>query len=178
VKLVGFLFDEKMTWAGMIAGIAKKARQRIGMLTRLRPLLDDQNMETMYTTFIRPVLEYGSIQFMGAADTHLHKLDAVQRTAERIGRFQVESLQSRREAAAISLTFKLLDGRGRGVLKNFVPTIIQLTTQKVRSVAGVQDMLLAGFSWRADAKLDLWMLTKGAIWDASTTSGRNCLKMS
>ena len=124
VKLVGFLFDEKMTWAGMIAGIAKKARQRIGMLTRLRPLLEDQNMETMYTTFIRPVLEYGSIQFMGTAYTHLHKLDAVQRTAERIGRFQVESLQSRREAAAISLTFKLLDGRGRGVLKNFVPTII------------------------------------------------------
>jgi hypothetical protein len=96
----------------------------LGMLTRLRPLLDDQNMETMYTTFIRPILEYGSIQFMGAADTHLHKLDAVQRAAERIGRFQVESLQSRREAAAISLTFKLLDGRGRGVLKNFVPKVI------------------------------------------------------
>ena len=124
VKLVGFMFDERMSWAGMIAGIAKKARQRLGMLTRLRPLLDDQNMETMYTTFIRPILEYGSVQFMGAADTHLHKLDAVQRTAERIGRFQVESLQSRREAAAISLTFKLLDGRGRGVLKNFVPKVI------------------------------------------------------
>ena len=112
VKLVGFMFDEKMSWAGMIAGIAKKARQRLGMLTRLRPLLDDRNMETMYTTFIRPILEYGSIQFMGASVTHLHKLDTVQRTAERIGRFQVESLQSRREAAAISLTFKLLDGRG------------------------------------------------------------------
>ena len=61
---------------------------------------------------------------MGAADTHLHKLDVVQRTAEGIGRFQVASLQSKREVAAISLTFKLLEGRGRDVLKNFVPTVI------------------------------------------------------
>ena len=54
VKLVGCLFDEMMAWAGMVAGIAKKARQRIGMLTRLRPLLDDQSMETMYTAGLRP----------------------------------------------------------------------------------------------------------------------------
>ena len=99
VKLVGYLFDEKLSWSGMIAGIAQKARMRLGMLSRPRPLLNDRNMETMYTTFIRPILEYGSVQFMGAAETHLAKLDAVQRTAERIGRFKVESLQSRREAA-------------------------------------------------------------------------------
>ena len=54
VKLVGFLFDMMTIWTGMIAGIAKKARQRIGMLTRLRPLLDDQSMETMYTAGLRP----------------------------------------------------------------------------------------------------------------------------
>ena len=99
VKLVGYLFDEGLSWSGMIAGIAQKARMRLGMLSRLRPLLNDRNMETMYTTFIRPILEYGSVQFMGAAETHLAKLDAVQRTTERIGRFKVESLQSRREAA-------------------------------------------------------------------------------
>ena len=105
VKLVGYLFDEKLGWSGMISALAKKARMRLGMLRRLRPLLDDNNMSTMYTTFIRPILEYGSVQFMGAAVTHLDKLDAsaVQRTAEKIGRFEVESLKSRREAAAISL---------------------------------------------------------------------------
>ena len=46
---------------------------------------------------------------------------------KRIGRFKVESLQSRREAAAVSLThgtLKLLGGRGRGVLKALVPKLI------------------------------------------------------
>ena len=45
------------------------------MLTRLRPLLDNKNLECMYTTFIRPIMEYGSVQFMGAASTHLAQLD-------------------------------------------------------------------------------------------------------
>ena len=54
VKIVGCLFDGMMTWAGMVAGIAKKASQRIVMLTRLRPVLGDQNMETMYTAGLHP----------------------------------------------------------------------------------------------------------------------------
>ncbi len=47
----------------------------------------------VYTSFIRPIMEYGAIQFMGAKEVHLAKLDAVQKTAERIGNFKVESLQ-------------------------------------------------------------------------------------
>jgi hypothetical protein len=116
VKLVGYLFDEHLSWAGMIKDVAMKARRRLGMLVRLRPLLDDRNMQHMYTAFIRPVLEYGSIQYMGAAPTHLALLDQVQHTAEKIGRFTVESLQSRREAAAVAFTLKLLAGGGRALL--------------------------------------------------------------
>ena len=61
-----------------------------------------------------------------ATVTHLEKLDAVQRAAEKIGRFEVESLQSRREAAAISFTLKLMDGKGRGVLKDMAPVVIDI----------------------------------------------------
>ena len=56
--------------------------------------------------------------------THLKKLDVVQKAAERIGNFTVESLGCRREAAAIAFTLKLLNGDGRGVLKDYVPTLI------------------------------------------------------
>ena len=56
VKLVGYTFDEEMTWASMIGAIATKARVRLGMLNRLRPLLSDHNMEAIYTSFIRPIL--------------------------------------------------------------------------------------------------------------------------
>ena len=82
-------------------------------------------------------MEYGSICFMGAATTHLNKLDLIQHAAEKIGNFKVESLQERREAAAIAFTCKLLDGKGRGVLKKFVPQI-EYGNGNTRSSCGLQ----------------------------------------
>jgi hypothetical protein len=130
VKLVGYTFDEELTWSEMIATKAKKARMRLGMLSKLRRFLDDANMKLMYTSFIRPIMEYGGVQFMGADITHLKKLDSVQAAAEKIGRFTVETLASRREASAVAFTLKLLAGKGRGVLKRHVPEIITRKSNK------------------------------------------------
>ena len=114
----------------MISANAKKARCRIGMLCKLRHVLDDDNMKNMYVSFIRPMLEYGSVQYMGAKASHLKKLDVVQRAAERIRNFEVPSLRLRREAAAVSFTLKLLDGAGRGVLANYAPTLITKSSNR------------------------------------------------
>ena len=38
-------------------------------------MLDDNNMKTMYTMVVRSVMEYGNVVYMGAAQTHLQKLD-------------------------------------------------------------------------------------------------------
>ena len=66
-----------MTWAAMIDDIAKKTRVigvRIGMLNRLRSLLSDRNMEAMYSSFIRSIMETPSMvrsnSCVGVADTH------------------------------------------------------------------------------------------------------------
>ena len=68
---------------------------------------------------IRLILEHGSLVYMGAARSHLDKLDRVQRSAEKIGGFKVESLQSRREATAVSLAFDLLDGSSHSSLLQY-----------------------------------------------------------
>ena len=44
-------------------------------------MLDESNLHLMYTMFIRPILEYGSLVYMGAAQSHLDKLDRVQDSA-------------------------------------------------------------------------------------------------
>ena len=81
-------------------------------------------MKTMYMAFVRSILEYGNVLYMGAAQTHLDKLDAVQSAAEKFGRFKADSLQSRREAAAIDLALKLLDQDCRPGLNQFAPALI------------------------------------------------------
>jgi hypothetical protein len=124
IELVGFTIGSKLTWGLMIDDIAKKARKRIAALYRMSTSLDSGNLKLMYTSFIRYILEYGSVQWMGAAPSHLAKLDRVQAAAERIGGFKVESLVVRRETAVLALNFKLLDGKGRGILRNQTPTLM------------------------------------------------------
>ena len=64
--------------------------------------------------FIRSIMEYNSISWMGAAQSHLDELDRVQHSAEQIGRFIAEPLKARKDAAAMSFALKLLDGKARG----------------------------------------------------------------
>ena len=125
MKLVGFIFDCKMTMAPMVDHVARKARSKLSAVHRLRQHLDSKNMEQMYKAFVRSTIEYGNLVYLSAADTHKQKLDRIQARAAKIGNFSLETLDSRRCAALIGFTFKLLDGGGRGLLDDFVPTITE-----------------------------------------------------
>ena len=80
-------------------------------------------MELMYKAFVRSTIEYGSLEYMSAGSSYKEKLERIQAVAERMGGFEVESLDSRREASLIGFIFKLLDGEGRGMLNDFIPTL-------------------------------------------------------
>ena len=122
MRLAGFWFDSKLTFGGMIGRLAKKARSRVAALRRLKPMLNSENLKTMYTSFVRSVMEFGSLAYMSAVDTHLEKLDRIQKSISSSCGFEVESLESRREAAVVSMAFKMFDGKARGDLNLFKPS--------------------------------------------------------
>jgi hypothetical protein len=133
MKLVGFVFDSKLKWAGMVDRVRSKARCRLGALFRMCGVLDSENKGIMYKAFIRSVMEYGCLSYFGASKTHLAKLDAVQKRAERICGCKFESLQGRRDAASFGLICKLLDDGGRGDLNLFKPELSNASGGKTRS---------------------------------------------
>ena len=51
-------------------------------------------------------------------------------TAQKIGNFKVESLQSRCEAIDVAFTLKLLDCAARGVLKKHIPKVVTRKSNK------------------------------------------------
>ena len=75
--------------------------------------------------FERSKIEYGKLVYWGAAEGYLEKLDRVQSSAvsmlENSSAFFIPSLESRRQAAAVGLSFKLLGGQGRGALSEVQP---------------------------------------------------------
>jgi hypothetical protein len=134
--LVGLKIDPKLRWGPMVDKLAVKARQRLGALSRVRHLLDSRNMCAIYTMFIRSIMEYNCVSWMGTAQTHLDKLDRIQASAQKIGGFKIESLQCRREAATVAFALKLMSGKARGELNNFVPKVIEplkLTRKRTRN---------------------------------------------
>ena len=87
-------------------------------------------------------MEYGSVAWIGAADSHLDKLDSVQRRAGSIGHFTTGTLAARREMAALSFAFKLMDCQARGVRKDHIPQLYEplllLKKRTCQVIAGKQ----------------------------------------
>ena len=82
---------------------------------------------------MRSKIEYGSLVYWGAADGHLRDFDASQRSAHKLLQKpeQVDpplpSLESRRQAAAVGLACKLLDGKGCGLRTELKPVFVDPT---------------------------------------------------
>ena len=58
--LVGITIDSRLRWGPMVDKLATKARQRLGALSRVRHLLDSANLKTIYSMFIRSIMEYSA----------------------------------------------------------------------------------------------------------------------
>ena len=134
MKLVGFIFDPTMSMKPMIDHVARKARTKLSAICRLKQHLDHKNLEQMYKAFVRSSIEYGNLVYMSAAASTKTKLDRVQTAAAKMGQFEVESLGSRRQAGLIGFVFKLLDGDGRGMLNEFIPSLVEPALSKTREV--------------------------------------------
>jgi hypothetical protein len=110
VKLLGVTLDHHLTLGSHIDKTVKKCHGLLGMLYRAAPFLPRDLLRMTYTALIRSQLEFASAVFTNAADTHLRKLDTVQKMASRticgaarnahsaplLELLKLESLESRR----------------------------------------------------------------------------------
>ena len=82
IKVLGFHFDFLLTWELQISDVLGCARQRAGQLYHCCSLLTQQDMCTVYKSWIHPTLEYGNILYSGAATTHLCHFNDLQSRIE------------------------------------------------------------------------------------------------
>ena len=77
-KHLGVYLSNDCFWHKHIDYITKKAWYRINMLRKLTFRLDRKSLETIYTTFIRPLLEYGDIIWDNCTQQEKIELDKIQ----------------------------------------------------------------------------------------------------
>jgi hypothetical protein len=78
---LGVDIESKFSWQTHIQKIANKATKCVGLMRRVCRDLPRSTLENLYTTMVRPVLEYGNILVDGSPLAHTCHLDRVQREA-------------------------------------------------------------------------------------------------
>ena len=66
-KHLGIELSTNLSWKEHITTISENAGKKLNILAKLKNLIDRKTLTTMYTSFIRPGLEYGSIVFFVTA---------------------------------------------------------------------------------------------------------------
>ena len=125
-KHLGVELSTNLSWKDHATTISKKAGKKLNVLAKLKYLLDRKTLTTMYTSFIRPGLEYASIVFCNCTETEEDILESVQKRAFKIitggivryptnyvyNEIGLETLKTRRNTNVFLFFFKIMHNMG------------------------------------------------------------------
>jgi len=83
-KFLGVIIDSKLSWKDHIFYICNKIAKGIGIIRKVRDLLDRDTLLSLYYTFVYPYMTYCNIIWGKAAKIHLLKLHLLQKRILRI----------------------------------------------------------------------------------------------
>ena len=73
-KFLGVIIDHKLNWSDHILCIKNKISKSIGIINKIRNLLDRNTLRNLYFTFIYPYLIYCIEIWGNTNDTHLNPI--------------------------------------------------------------------------------------------------------
>ena len=83
-KHLGIIFLNDCTWHEHLELVKSKAWKRINIMRKLKFQLDRKSLQTIYFSFIRPLLEYADVVWNNCTQYESNELDNIQNEAARI----------------------------------------------------------------------------------------------
>ena len=138
-KHLGVYFSEDCSWHKHIDFIKDRAWTRINLMRKFKYDLDRRALETIYISFIRPVLEYADVIWDNCTQQEKQDLEKVQMEAARIAKGTTklvslqklyeeigwETLEARRKKHKLVLFYKMLYNLSPLYLSYLVPPQVQ-----------------------------------------------------
>ena len=87
MKILGMTFSSDLDWSQHVSNICSTANKRMHILRTLKPLTNPEELHLIYTSTIRPALEYGCQCFIGLNRTLSNNLSRVDKRAHKIIKF-------------------------------------------------------------------------------------------
>ena len=144
-KHLGVLMSNDGSWHLQLDSVKSKAWSRVDNMKRLRFLLDRKSLEIIYTSFIRPILEYADVVWDNCTQYEKQELEKVQHEAARIvsgctrlvsirllyNEVGWESLETRRTKHKLVLFFKMSKGFCPHYLSQLAPQSVGERSSRV-----------------------------------------------
>ena len=141
-KHLGVIFSNDCSWHNHIEHIKTKAWNRINVMRKLKFKLDRRSLQTIYFSFIRPLLEYADVVWNNCAQYESNELEKIQNEAARIvtGATKLvsinsllletgwETLFSRRNKHKLTFFYKMQNDLSPDYLCSLVPPTIGSTS--------------------------------------------------
>ncbi|KAH3890067.1 hypothetical protein DPMN_014136 [Dreissena polymorpha] len=141
-KHLGVFLSKDCKWHIHLKYITDKAWGRINIMRKLKFKLDRKSLEIIYTSFIRPLIEYSDVIWDNCTQEEKYELDKIQNEAARIAcgatklvslndlqhEINWEPLQDRRDKHKLILFYKMQNSLSPQYLSDLVP-------QQVGSIA-------------------------------------------
>ena len=83
VNFLGVYIDSKLNWHNHISKLCSQVAKGVGIIGRLRRMLPNYVLRTIYLSLVYPHLSYCSLAWSSTSDTSLKKLVVLQKRAIR-----------------------------------------------------------------------------------------------
>ena len=184
-KHLGLFLSNDGKWHEHINYITSKAWSRIYVMRKLKFLLDRRSLETIYVSFIRPLLEYADVVWDNCTRYEVEAIEKIQLEAARIvtGTTKLvsieelynetgwETLEKRRTKHKLSLFYKMNNNMTPEYLSNLVPQPIETATNyNLRHVTVHQPLSNSGLYYDSfiPSSIRLWNELPSEARDATT----------
>ena len=134
-KHLGIIFSGDCTWHEHLEQIKTKAWARINVMRKLKFKLDRKSLQTIYFSFIRPLIEYADVVWNNCTQYEVNELEKNQNEAARIvtgatklvsinsllTETGLETLATRRKQHKLTLFYKMQNDLSPEYLASLVP---------------------------------------------------------
>ena len=194
-KHLGLHISNDGTWHKHIDVITEKAYKRLNVLRKFKFILDRRTLETIYLTYIRPLLEYADVIWDNNTHLLIDKIEKVQTEAARIvtggtrlvslERLYLETgwekLKDRREAHRLIYFYKMKNNITPEYLSTLVPeshaAIHNHNTRNSSLIPPVRTRTALYSNYFLPATVRSWnLLPENAKTSTSVGAFRNCVQ--
>ena len=154
-KHLGVTMNSKATWSDHIDEVKAKAMRSVGLLRRIQYKAPRACLETLYKSYVRPIIEYGNVVYDGSPELYLKELEKIQRDAALIctGAYRHtshdkllkelgwEPLSLRRKHHRLSIMYKIQNGLAPDYITMLCPhTVNDMSPYQLRNGANLRGM--------------------------------------